>query len=223
MPDDLTDFYILHEGYTLLLGDGNIEEVDYDDVKEKKYSKESSSGFLLIGDKYWMTSIIPPQGRKFRFDLDYTNKYRSSYIDMTGYEISPNSSIQHNVKSLLGAKEISLIDQYAEELQIENLDLIVNYGLMYWVVRPLWVVLDYLFKFTSNYGYSIIILTIFFFSAKFCFVDVCSGMKNKEYSTITAADKLIAARIFLFSTILRPFFQQDHAHRDQTTDYILKF
>tara|TARA_A100001011_G_scaffold6576_1_gene7540 strand:+ start:246 stop:1937 length:1692 start_codon:yes stop_codon:yes gene_type:complete len=160
LPDDLTDFYILHEGYTLLLGDGNIEEVDYDDVKEKKYSKESSSGFLLIGDKYWMTSIIPPQGRKFRFDLDYTNKYRSSYIDMTGYEISPNSSIQHNVKSLLGAKEISLIDQYAEELQIENLDLIVNYGLMYWVVRPLWVVLDYLFKFTSNYGYSIIILTI---------------------------------------------------------------
>ena len=160
LPDDLTDFYILHEGYTLLLGDGNIEEVDYDDVEKKKYSKESSSGFLLIGDKYWMTSIIPPQGRKFRFDLDYNNKYRSSYIDMTGYEVGPNSTIQHNIKSLLGAKEISLIDQYAEELQIENLDLIVNYGVMYWVVRPLWVVLDYLFKFTSNYGYSIIILTI---------------------------------------------------------------
>jgi len=160
LPDDLTDFYILHEGYTLLLGDGNIEEVDYNDVKEKKYSKESSSGFLLIGDKYWMTSIIPPQGRKFRLDLDYNNKYRSSYIDMTGYEVGPNSTIQHNIKSLLGAKEISLIDQYAEELQVENLDLIVNYGVMYWVVRPLWVVLDYLFKFTSNYGYSIIILTI---------------------------------------------------------------
>ena len=160
LPDDLTDFYILHEGYTLLLGDGNIEEVDYDDVKEKKYSKESSSGFLLIGDKYWMTSIIPPQGRKFRFDLDYNNKYRSSYIDMTGYEVGPNSTIQHNIKSLLGAKEISLIDRYAEELKVENLDLIVNYGVMYWVVRPLWVVLDYLFKFTNNYGYSIIILTI---------------------------------------------------------------
>ncbi len=160
LPDDLTDFYILHEGYTFLLGDGNIEEVDYDDVKEKKYSKQSSSGFLLIGDKYWMTSLIPPQGRKFRFDLDYSNKYRSSYIDMTGYEVGPNSTIQHSIKSLLGAKEISLIDQYAEELQVENLDLIVNYGVMYWIVRPLWVVLDYLFKFTSNYGYSIIILTI---------------------------------------------------------------
>ena len=45
---------------------------------------------------------------------------------------------------------ILLIDKYAEELQMERLDLIVNYGVMYWVVRPLWIVLDYLFKYTSN-------------------------------------------------------------------------
>ncbi len=160
LPEDLTDFYILHEGISLILNQDEIEELDYKEIKEKKYTKEASSGFYLIGDKYWMTSIIPPQGRKFRLDFDYTTKYRSSYIDTTGYELGPNSSINHNIKSLIGAKEISLIDKYAEELQIKNLDLIVNYGIMYWVVRPLWVVLDYLFKFTNNYGYSIIILTI---------------------------------------------------------------
>ena len=159
LPEDLTDFYILHEGISVILQD-DIEEIDYSEIEEKKYSKEASSGFYLIGDKYWMTSFIPPQGRKFRLDFDYTTKYRTSYIDTTGYELGPNSSINHNVNSLIGAKEISLIDRYVEELQIEKLDLIVNYGVMYFVVRPLWVVLDYLFKFTSNYGYSIIILTI---------------------------------------------------------------
>ena len=160
LPQDLTDFYILHEGYTLILGD-ELEEIDYDDIKENKISREANSGYLLLGDKYWMTSIIPPQGKKFRLDLDYGNdKYRSSYIDMTGYEVEPNSTIQHNIQSLIGAKEISLIDTYTEELKIEKLDLIVNYGIMYWVVRPLWVVLDYLFNLTNNYGYSIIILTI---------------------------------------------------------------
>ena len=159
LPADLTDFYILHEGISVILQD-EIEEIDYSEIKEKKYSKEANSGFYLIGDKYWMTSFIPPQGRKFRLDFDYTTKYRTSYIDTSGYELGPNSSINHNVKSLIGAKEISLIDKYAEELQMERLDLIVNYGVMYLVVRPLWVVLDYLFKYTSNYGYSIIILTI---------------------------------------------------------------
>lgn len=160
LPQDLTDFYILHEGYTLILGD-ELEEIDYDDIKENRISREANSGYFLLGDKYWMTSIIPPQGKKFRLDLDYGNdKYRSSYIDMTGYEVEPNSTIQHNIQSLIGAKEISLIDSYTEELKIEKLDLIVNYGIMYWVVRPLWVVLDYLFNLTNNYGYSIIILTI---------------------------------------------------------------
>ncbi len=159
LPKDLTDFYILHEGLSVILQD-EIEEIDYSEIKEKKYSKEANSGFYLIGDKYWMTSFIPPQGRKFRLDFDYTTKYRTSYIDTSGYELAPNSSINHNVQSLIGAKEISLIDKYAEELQMERLDLIVNYGVMYWVVRPLWIVLDYLFKYTSNYGYSIILLTI---------------------------------------------------------------
>ena len=160
LPEDLTDFYILHEGISLILNDDQIEEIDYSDIEEKKYTKKANSGFYLIGDKYWMTSLIPPQDRKFRLDFNYTNKYRTSYIDTNGYELGPNSTINHNVQSLIGAKEISLINKYAEELQIENLDLIVNYGVMYWVVRPLWVVLDYLFNFTNNYGYSIIILTI---------------------------------------------------------------
>ena len=58
----MTDFYILHEGYTLILGD-ELEEIDYDDIKENKISREANSGYLLLGDKYWMTSIIPPQGK----------------------------------------------------------------------------------------------------------------------------------------------------------------
>ena len=66
LPEDLTDFYILHEGISLILNQDEIEELDYKEIKEKKYTKEASSGFYLIGDKYWMTSILPPQGRKFR-------------------------------------------------------------------------------------------------------------------------------------------------------------
>ena len=158
LPVDLTDFYILHEGYTLL-ADGELEEIDYKDVEEKKFTKEANSGYLVIGDKYWMTSILPPQDRKFRVDIDYKKKYRASYIDLSGYEAGPNSSVSHNINSLIGAKEIELIDQYTDELKIEKLDLIVNYGVLYFIVKPLWFILDYLFKLTGNYGYAIIILT----------------------------------------------------------------
>ena len=159
LPSDLTDFYILHEGYTLI-SDEKLEEVDYDDVIEKKYSSEGTSGMLIQGDKYWMTSIIPEQGRKFRFDLDYKDKYRASYIDLKGYETRSNSVIEHSVNSLIGAKEINQINLYKKDLKIEKLDLIVNYGVLYFIIVPMHKILSYFFNFTGNYGYAIILLTI---------------------------------------------------------------
>ena len=160
VPDDLTDFYILHEGFVTVTDTDDIKEHDYSDIFEKKYSQESSTGYLSIGDKYWMTSILPQQGRKFRFDIDYNKKYRASYIDLEGYESKPNSTTEHSIQSLIGAKEIKLINEYAESLNIEKLDLIINYGILYFIVKILWFALDYCFTLTGNFGYAIILVTI---------------------------------------------------------------
>ncbi len=160
LPEDLTDFYILHEGYSIINGDGDVEEVDYDDVLEKSFSREESSGFLVVGDKYWMTSIIPDQSRKFRFDISYKKNYTSSYIDLNGYDSRPNTVTEHSINSLIGAKDIKSINKYKEQLNIEKLDLIVNYGILYFIIKPMHKVLDYFYAFTGNYGWAIILLTI---------------------------------------------------------------
>ena len=54
----VTNFYILHEG---LLGvfDEQLVEKDYEDIEEKKFTVNASSGWLGITDKYWITSLIP--------------------------------------------------------------------------------------------------------------------------------------------------------------------
>ncbi len=142
------------------MGDGELEEVDYDDVEEKKFTREASTGFVSLGDKYWLTSLIPNQGRKFRIDIDYRQKYRASFIDLEGFNVDANSSAVHTVKSVIGAKEVKLIDKYAEELNIKQFDLNISYGIFYWIVRPMHVALNYLYKFSGNYGYAIILLTI---------------------------------------------------------------
>ena len=161
IPEDLTDFYIVHEGYSIIDPSNNdLDEVDYDDVLEKDFSKKVINGVLVQGDKYWMTSILPEKGREVRFDIKYNKKYIASYIDLKGYETRPNSVIEHTVQSLLGAKEIELINEYQDNLNIKKLDLIVNFGNLYFIVKPMWYVLDYLYKFTNNFGYSIILLTV---------------------------------------------------------------
>ena len=107
-----------------------------------------------------MTSIIPEKGRPVRFDINYNKKYTASYIDMKGYESRPNTVIENNIQSLIGAKEIELINRYQEDLKIEKLDLIVNFGNLYFVVKPMWFILSYIYKSVGNYGYAIILMTI---------------------------------------------------------------
>ena len=70
---DITDFYILHEGLIATLDDELIEE-DYDDIQEKKFTQNAQKGWLGIGDKYWITSLIPPREKDFKTTFDYKKK-----------------------------------------------------------------------------------------------------------------------------------------------------
>ena len=74
---EISGFYILHEGFQAVLDDELIEE-DYDDIQEKKFSKKASTGWLGIGDKYWITSLIPPRNKEFKTTFDYKNKFRAN-------------------------------------------------------------------------------------------------------------------------------------------------
>ena len=51
VPEDLTNFYILHEGF-VTVADGELKEIDYDEIDEESYSKKANTGYLAIGDKY---------------------------------------------------------------------------------------------------------------------------------------------------------------------------
>ena len=70
IPKDLTDFYINHEGFVSHLDEELIEE-DYDDIQEKKFTRVAQKGWLGIGDKYWITSLIPPREKEFKTTFDY--------------------------------------------------------------------------------------------------------------------------------------------------------
>ena len=78
MPD-ISNFYILHEGLVATLDDELIEE-DYDDIQEKKFSRTAQKGWLGIGDKYWVTSLIPPREKEFKTTFDYKDKFRANFV-----------------------------------------------------------------------------------------------------------------------------------------------
>ncbi len=156
---DISNFYILHEGLLATLDEELFEE-DYDDIQEKKFSKISQKGWLGISDKFWITSLIPPNGKEFKTTFDYKNKFRANFVTTEPLELKKNSSIDDKMQIIVAAKRVDVIDGYAESLNIDKFDLAIDWGIMYWITKPLFHGIDYFFKLLGNYGLAIIAITI---------------------------------------------------------------
>ncbi len=156
---DITDFYILHEGLIATLDDELIEE-DYDDIQEKKFSRVAQKGWLGIGDKYWISSLIPPKNKEFKTTFDYKNKFRANFIATEPLTLNENSFIEEDLQIIIAAKRVDVIDGYAEKLNIDKFDLVIDWGFLYFITKPLFFGIDYFFKLLGNYGLAIIAITI---------------------------------------------------------------
>ena len=156
---EISNFYILHEGLIATLDDELIEE-DYDDIQEKKFTSTSQKGWLGIGDKYWITSLIPPKNKEFKTTFDYKKKFRANFIATEPLELVANGKVDEKLQIIVAAKRVDIIDSYAENLNIDKFDLVIDWGFLYFITKPLFFAIDYFFKLLGNYGLAIIAVTI---------------------------------------------------------------
>ena len=169
-----SQIYILHEGFLGVFGDELVEE-DYDDIEKKKFTINASKGWLGITDKYWLTAIVPEKGKEFKAEfVAKKEKYRANYIIKEAEILNPSASITNEINVFVAAKEVTVIDGYAEQLGIEKFDLAIDWGWFYFFTKPLFFIIDYFFKLTGNFGLAIVIITalvrlVFFPLANFSF------------------------------------------------------
>jgi YidC/Oxa1 family membrane protein insertase len=186
----IQDFYILHEG---LLGvvDENLTEEDYDDVVEKKKSYKGSKGWVGITDKYWLTAVIPEKGKKFNAEFSYDKAYKANYIITDPTTVNVNQSGSNISNIFIGAKEVAVVDGYAESKGFHKFDLAIDWGWFHFFTKPLFFIIDYLYKISGNFGIAIILLTaairlLFFPFSKLFF---CINGKNESSSARNAEIK----------------------------------
>ncbi len=159
IPDDIQNFYISHEGFIGVF-DEELKEDDYDDIKDNKIVREADNGWLGITDKYWMTALVPKKGENFKSTFLYKDTFKANYILNNPTVIKPSTTETNEVRLFVAAKEVETIDAYAENQNIDKLDLVIDWGWFYFFTKPLFFVIDYLFKLTGNFGIAIVLITL---------------------------------------------------------------
>jgi YidC/Oxa1 family membrane protein insertase len=174
-------YYVLHEGMIGVLGD-RLQEENYTDVEKKKIIPfTSTNAWLGITDKYWAATLIPdPQTRidaKFLADqIGNTKTYQANYL-APAQTIAPGATGVAAGHLFAGAKEVAIVDGYNEQLGLNKFDRLIDWGWFYFITKPMFLAIDWIYHRVGNFGIAILIITvvikIFFFP-----------LANKSYASM---------------------------------------
>ena len=181
MPPTL-GYYILHEG-PLGVFNGTLHEHKYGDIKEDgNISYQSTGGWMGITDKYWLVSLVPDQNAPVDSRVRHTNVNGQDrfQVDYTGQAVTvaPGQSAETTNRLFAGAKQVKLLDAYAEQYGIKNFDLAIDFGWFYFLTKPFFYALDFLGTLFGNFGVAILVLTVFVKAAFF-------PLANKSYKAMS--------------------------------------
>ena len=185
-------FAVLFEGIVGVLGDAGLQEVAYKDAEKAKVKNfdKANGGWLGFTDKYWATTLIPDQAKPFNGIIAVDSGNRPTYRTVAMFDattVAPNQTATHSVKLFAGAKEVKTINAYGEREKIKQFDLMVDWGWFYFITKPLFQVMTYIYHLVGNFGITILVVTVL---VKLLFFPLA----NKSYESM-ARMKAIQPRV----------------------------
>jgi YidC/Oxa1 family membrane protein insertase len=164
----MSGLYILHEG-PLGVFDETLDEKDYSDLKDApaggiKIETVEPGGWIGITDKYWLAALLPSQQNKFTFSFQSlpgkADRYQADYINNSGQLLEAGGAVSTQGRLFAGAKKVVLLDHYKDELGIPNFDLAIDFGWFYFLTKPFFYAINWLFQLFGNFGIATIAFTV---------------------------------------------------------------
>ncbi|MBW1714744.1 MAG: membrane protein insertase YidC [Deltaproteobacteria bacterium] len=153
VPQEMRRSYGSFEGMALLLGN-KLEEVKKSKIQGKQFLGQIS--WIAYEEPYFMTAIISENDKKstVKGAVLPDGEIRISYIP-SPFNLGKGQSMTKTFALYLGPRDL-----YILKTLNKNLAKAINFGWFDIIAKPLLVALRFFNKYLSNYGLSIILLTI---------------------------------------------------------------
>lgn len=199
--------YVIQEGPIAVTG-GKLLEYKFSAIEEEKEvsPEKTNIGWIGITDKYWAAALVPSSAKPFQARMSYFNNgrplYQSDYLsDATTIEPGQSTSIENLI--FAGAKEVGKISAYEKERNIPQFDLLIDWGWFYFITKPMFYLIDWLYKAIGNFGVAILVVTVILKALFF-------PLANKSYASM-ARMKLVQPKM----TEIREKYADDKVKQQQ--------
>ncbi|MBV7485144.1 membrane protein insertase YidC [Bordetella sp. BOR01] len=157
-PADTSSFYHTFTGVAVYSEQEKFQKITFSDIAKNKgdYVKQADNGWLAIVQHYFATAWVPPQGKPRTNELLQVqpNLYAARSIEAVG-AVQPGATAQVDSHLWVGPQ-----DQKAMGALAPGLELVVDYGWLTIIAKPLFSLLTWLHSLLGNWGWAIVALTV---------------------------------------------------------------
>lgn len=161
------NFFVQHEGPLGVLGSNNLVSKKYSDLKANEPADFTSDkgGWLGITDKYWATAVLSDPGRPLNARFSHTlsgalDIFQTSFVESTPVVVPAGGTAESKSFVFAGAKQTRIIDAYDKTYGFDRLELLIDWGWLHFITRPMFELLQFLYGILGNFGLAILAVTI---------------------------------------------------------------
>lgn len=131
------------------------EKISLSDIKDGPYKATDSQGWIGFLQHYFVTAWIPKVEEPHSYQLKERNgRYLMGYVDPK-FTVIPGATETVGAKLYVGPKILKQLQEVAP-----NLDLTIDFGILWLIAKPLFLVMDFIHDYVGNWGIAIILLTV---------------------------------------------------------------
>ncbi|WP_440903112.1 membrane protein insertase YidC [Catenovulum sp. SX2] len=155
------------------------EKIDFDDIVDSKLQVASTGGWISMIEHYFVTAFIPSADE----NIEISTKALSGGKVLIRYkgeavQVAPGQQASLVTTLYAGPKDQDKLAELAD-----NLDLTVDYGMLWFLSQPLFHLLQFLHGLVANWGVAIILITIIVKGLMY-------GLTKKQYTSMAKLRQL---------------------------------
>lgn len=131
------------------------EKYDFDDLSEQPINQSVTNGWLAFLQHYFLAAWVPERDQIAQFQSTQRGPLHVMGFVYPATQVAPGETAEVSARAYVGPKIIERLENVAP-----NLDRTVDFGFLFFIALPLFLILDWFHGLVGNWGVAIILLTV---------------------------------------------------------------
>jgi len=131
------------------------EKYDFDDLKEARINESVTNGWLAFLQHYFITAWVPDAETPAQFQTTRRGPLHVMGFVYPATTVAAGETTEVGATAYVGPKIIDRLEALAP-----NLDRTVDFGWLFFISLPLFIILEWFYGLVGNWGVAIILLTV---------------------------------------------------------------